>query len=466
MNIINTMYSGMVEGLLKGNLIERCFNDLEFQKAINIHHSLIKAPGHYVQAYVLRQFVEDTELSSSPNTQGTKREYRKKQENAGRQVTGRQLALLYSRARTYYWANTSYDPKFAKELDEFVQGNGDPRALSDYQTRVLETHRFCPSKSSADRQHEWLVALWKTSVEKIYKLLNEERRTGVENHILDEYIAFVRFEIGYSTDVKSRADAHSNWKSSNKIFTFWQCLIRFLFDKDEQKYEVVRFMTNRLPRVEDAHGDACTADVGLTIMAHAHWFEGGLNPDPGAGGGVREISLHPDGKNKLWLENNFNWVYRQQGEYQYNLQKDQSKLEASRELDMKYNDRQARRAKQNGDRTELKRKADYYADVEIPKLQGISKLLRVQEQIDKFRLMRSTPADSSVPDLLTEESSSQELSSQLAPATTQPNPKARGGLTHTAERSASEGEPAVCVVDTQGSPEVEEGSSPTGSYID
>ena len=452
MNIINTMYSGMVEGLVKGDLMERYFNDLEFQKAIDVHHPLLKAPGHYVQAYVLKQYIQEPITTSSPNTQATQAVYRKKQENAGRQVTGRKLAILYNRARKYYWGGDLYDPKFAKELDESVQGNGAPRPLSDYQSKVPGTHRFCPTKDSAARQYDWLTAMWNNSVEKMSDLLKEEKRAGERNFFLDEYISFILFEIGYSTDVKSRADAHSNWHSSNKIFTFWQCLIRFFFDKDGQRYEVKRFMTNRLPRVQDAHGDACTADVGLTVMAHSHWFEGGMNPDPGAGGGVQAIPLHPHGKNKQWLESNFEWVYRQQGEYQYNLRKDQLKLEACRELDKRYQNRHAERAKQKEDRAELKRHEGYWTETSIPDLQGISKLLRVREQIDKFRERRSF-AESPVPDLLAdEETSSQPLSSQLPFASTRQGPaKGPAGL------------PAVTVVDTQGSQEEEE-SSPAGVY--
>jgi hypothetical protein len=256
MNIINTMYSGMVEGLVKGDLMERYFNDLEFQKAIDVHHPLLKAPGHYVQAYVLKQYIQEPITTSSPNTQATQASYRKKQENAGRQVTGRQLAILYNRARKYYWGGNLYDPKLAKELDESVQGNGAPRPLSDYQSKVPGTHRFCPTKDSAARQYDWLTAMWNNSVEKMSDLLKEEKRAGERNPFLDEYISFILFEIGYSTDVKSRADAHSNWHSSNKIFTFWQCLIRFFFDKDGQRYEVKRFMTNRLPRVQEGPVEA------------------------------------------------------------------------------------------------------------------------------------------------------------------------------------------------------------------
>ena len=139
-----------------------------------------------------------------------------------------------------------------------------------------------------------------------------------------------------------------------KKFTFWQWWNRFFFDKDKRKYEVQRIITTRLSRIQAALGDARTADVGLTVMANSHWFEGKINPDPGVGGGVQEMPLQPDGKNKQWLASNFDWVYRQQGAYQNNLRMDRLKLEACRQLDMRYQSRHTERAKQMEDRAELK----------------------------------------------------------------------------------------------------------------
>ena len=84
--------------------------------------------------------------TSSPNTQATQATCRKNQDNNGRQVTGRQLAILYNRARKYCWGGYLYDPKLAKELDESIQGNGSPRPLTDDENCARGTHRFYSKK--------------------------------------------------------------------------------------------------------------------------------------------------------------------------------------------------------------------------------------------------------------------------------------------------------------------------------
>ncbi|KAK7897641.1 hypothetical protein LTR67_004271 [Exophiala xenobiotica] len=309
MIIIDTMYNGMVQALIDGNLAHKYATDKNFRRAIDIHHALKKIPGNYVQQVGQTEHIVDLQI---PETGGTQRDSRIDNPHAGRWLTAREIVQFHAAGLEYFTK-----PELAREVDRHYQGfvvppldhyspHQGPNPKSPKEQIMLPgVRRYSRTKASKQKITEFLDAIYKTYVVRAEKLIAEEEKTGDANPLLDIPFTWGPLEIGYGVDLQQRADAHSDHTSSNYLFTFFQALLVHLFDREKTKFKVYRFMVNSLPRPYENDDDdlplqdANTTDVGTTLLAGAHWFNGGLNPDPGAGGGVQDPRLK---KNNQWLD--------------------------------------------------------------------------------------------------------------------------------------------------------------------
>ncbi|KAK5210132.1 hypothetical protein LTR47_000020 [Exophiala xenobiotica] len=330
MIIIDTMYGGMVQALIDGNIAHKYATDRDFRRAIDIHHALKKIPGNYVQQVGRTEHIVDLQI---PATGGTQRDSRVDNPHAGRWLTAREIVQFHAAGLEYI-----RNPQLAQEVDGHYQGfvvppldhysphmGSNPKNPTE-QIMLPRTRRYLRTSASEKKLIEFLDAIYETYVSRAEKLIAYEQETGDANPLLDIPFTWGPSEIGYGVDLQQRADAHSDHNSSNYLFTFFQALLVHLFDREKTKFKVYRFMVNQLPRPYENDDDnlplqdANTTDVGITLMAGAHWFNGGLNPDLGAGGGVHDPRLK---KNNQWLEQACKGLYARDSIVETNLAKNE-----------------------------------------------------------------------------------------------------------------------------------------------
>jgi hypothetical protein len=227
--------------------------------------------------------------------------------------------------------------------------------------------------------------------EEIDKMIKAEVTSGTTPR-LDIPMRRVFAECGWGFDIGERASAHEDFRKSNNLFTFYRAMVKMLFDPHDVRFEITKFMVNRLPRTgkKNAAGkelevfeDANTSDVGMSLLVWCFWFMCGMNPSPAAGVGVAERHIE---KFIKWIVENMNYIYQPGALSQTNLKK-YEKLQVEVEAREKRKgmiitmkaDLQKRKDELKGKVMEKKE--------ELERLRAAGRVVRVQQRWGDFREM-------------------------------------------------------------------------------
>lgn len=287
--ILASMYPKFLSGLICGDVFFQYANDLDMRRALNLMHPLEKTPGNYLQGLVLDDSLFGGAASGS--TYSTQAHARVDNPHKGRSLTLSQLHNIYQAANDYLPSSPTKDLSLVNAVDNAYT----PGAKGvDY---AIGKHKYVQaqhgtSRGNEDRFKTWLEELRRVYIERIEKMMKK----NPQDPILHVPMRVSFLEVGWGQDVKARASGHDDHTNSNKLFTFFQALIKIRFGDQvgQAKFDVVRRATNLLTRghdIEAAYLDARLADVGVTMIGQTEWFNGGLNPVPGGGGGVNKESL-------------------------------------------------------------------------------------------------------------------------------------------------------------------------------
>lgn len=169
----------------------------------------------------------------------------------------------------------------------------------------------------------WADAVWDTYVQYIDKYLKTARPYDEKNPdpFLDTPMKRCFAEVGWGYDLSQRAYSHEDHRASNELFTLIQAILVEEVDPQKNRFEIRRFMINRLPRdgtEAEVFDDANTSDVGGSLLNSSFWITCGYNPSPAAGGGVASRHIKDFGK---WITEDHNRFHKSNSIFRTNLNK-------------------------------------------------------------------------------------------------------------------------------------------------
>lgn len=293
MQIVDCIHNDLIIAMIDGNAAYRMCHDVKFSSDMKaFHDSQTKMPGQYLMQFARRPIGVSDE--NCPNTQSTQASLIYDDPNAGGYLSPNELCKLIKCVERYL-EPTKWS--YAREVDNIWNDNKDEHPDAHYKDKwwghkpgskagspptYNDPYRRFYDKKSAEKALEWIAFLKVNFKDRLHLLSDEE---------CDRILQWSPLEIGYGIDIYKRIDEHSNYNQSNRLFVFQNSLITHTFDPKKTFFKTYKFAVNRLSDPKDAFEEACTSDVGVTMIAKSHWFDGGLNPDLGAGGGVKASNL-------------------------------------------------------------------------------------------------------------------------------------------------------------------------------
>ncbi|KAJ9602571.1 hypothetical protein H2200_012764 [Cladophialophora chaetospira] len=391
-NVLNTMHHTMVEGLIDGNLVARFCDPTEpgYANAIKAHHDLIKAPGNYVQAVGRKGMT-----LVLGNTQDTTAGRLVKDDYPGHWLTPNEILLFHEKSLVYL-----QDDAYAYDVDVGYQGRPPNATLAWYAgkgpTQGYHWRRYADKPEQRGKLEKFLQMIDVNFVQRIKKM----KQADPTDPNLDVPLKWGPLEIGYGKDLRARAQAHDHHPNSNHVYTFMLAMILFLFDPTQEKFQVYRFMVCRVPLAQKTANDdepfqaANTIDVGITMLACSHWFDGGCNPAFGAGGGVGKAQLNADWR---YLQKSHAAMYQQGSLFRVNLGQEKAAFEVWKEREQTMRIATKKLDDQENARKELLAKKDDL-EARVKKIKEAQELLKADKDIAKFKpklgageSLRSTP---------------------------------------------------------------------------
>lgn len=153
---------------------------------------------------------------------------------------------------------------FALKVDRQYQGFDVTVTEPDYRYDPERPNyrRFFPNETAYKRIQEWQDQL---DVIYIQKTRTIKKDNPVDPNLKIPMLR-VFYEAGWGCDMGTRAAAHEDHKASNNLWTFYLALLAHTFTG---KFEVKRFLINRLPHwddVENVFEDSNVSDVAMSII--------------------------------------------------------------------------------------------------------------------------------------------------------------------------------------------------------
>ena len=298
LNMLCTMEFEFLKAMIRGDLMHRYYTDDDFRLRVEKNHTLEKTPGNYLQMMCRKEFlpVVPANVASDAATQAGRQVL---DEHRGKGFTFLELEELYRGIDDYAWK-----PEFAILVDGQYQGGDATITATQYRHDPSQPgyRRFFPNRNARKRIGEWQLQLEETYVKKIAAM----KKANPDDPKLKIPMLRVFYEAGWGWDVANRATSHEDHRASNNLWTFYLALCEQLFPR---RFEVMRFLINRLPRwsvLEEVFQDANISDVAMSIIASSFWFNCGLNPSPAAGGGVSSRFID---EYATWIKKNMKLIY-------------------------------------------------------------------------------------------------------------------------------------------------------------
>jgi hypothetical protein len=285
-NMLCTMEFEFLKAMIRGDLMHRYYTDYDFRLRVGRNHTPEKTPGNYLQMMCRPEYLPVTPENIASDV-ATPAGRQVKDPHRGKGFTFLELEELHQGINDYAW-----NADFAFEVDRHYQGGDATATETQYRDDPSqpEQRRFFPNENARKRIEEWRLQL-----EEIYmKKIKAMKKANPDDPKLKVPMLRVFCEAGWGWDVATRATSREDHKASNNLWTFYLALSEQLFPR---KFEVKRFLVNRLPRwgtEDEVFEDVNASNVGMPIIASSYWFQCGLNASPTAGDGVdkRRIADH------------------------------------------------------------------------------------------------------------------------------------------------------------------------------